>query len=107
MRLSGLLFGGLLGAAATLYISHKRPGAVVWASGALSEMCSSMAGKAMTKMIHGDWKREAAKAAPKPSDGTAAGSEAAKAQIEAILESDPSLQAEVSKIKAESSSLSH
>ena len=107
MRLSSLLFGGLIGAAATLYISRKKPGAVQWASSAVSDSLSSMSGKAMSKIINMDWKHGANEAmtnVPKPSDDTAETSAGAWGQIESIIESDPQVKTEVEKIKAESSS---
>ncbi|RIX53458.1 hypothetical protein D3P08_08430 [Paenibacillus nanensis] len=104
MRMSGIMLGGLLGAAATLYLSRKRPGAMAWASSAMSDIAS----KSVTKVMNGGWKKEAAAAlAPKHSEDTAAKSAAAWEQINAIVESDPSVKREVNKIKAESSSHSH
>ncbi|MDQ6418264.1 hypothetical protein RB620_02320 [Paenibacillus sp. LHD-117] len=108
MRISGLLFGGLLGAAATLYVSRKKPGAVVWASHAMSDVCASVAGKAFSMMRGGSqWKAEAMKSAPKSSDDTAAVSAAAWERIESFIQSDPSVKREVDKIKAESSAITH
>ncbi|MCA0754447.1 hypothetical protein KP806_05250 [Paenibacillus sp. N4] len=107
MKLSGFLMGGLLGMAATVYLSRKRPGAVSWAANAVTDMCSSVARKSMNKIISKDLKEEAAAFAPKPSDDTAGKSEAAWAQIETIVNSDPSVKKEAEKIKAESSSLAH
>ncbi|MBD2869625.1 hypothetical protein [Paenibacillus arenilitoris] len=107
MRLSGLLVGGLLGAAATVYLSKRRPGAVAWAGHALSDVSSRIARKSMSKIMNNNWKEEAVTMAPKHSDDTAAKSEAAWEQIEAIVESDPAVKREAEKIKAESSSISH
>lgn len=107
MKLSGLLFGGLLGAAATLYISRKRPGTVAWMTGAMSDMYSNVAKKTMTSLMNADWKKEAMEIAPKPTDDTAEKSAAAWEQIEAFVESDADLKREVNKIKAESSTLTH
>ncbi|MEK3881484.1 hypothetical protein [Paenibacillus sp. PL2-23] len=105
MKWTGLMVGGIVGAAATLYFSRKRPGAVAWAASAMSDM----AGKSMAKMLHASsgWKQEAAEQAPKQSDDTAVSSAAAWEQIEAFVENDPSVKREVDKIKAESSTLSH
>lgn len=104
MRMSGIMLGGIIGAAATLYLTRKRPGAIAWASSAMSDIAS----KSVTKVMNGDWKKEAAKAlAPKQSENTAAKSAAAWEQINAIVDSDPTLKREVNKIKAESSSVSH
>ncbi|WP_168119183.1 hypothetical protein [Paenibacillus sp. HB172176] len=107
MRLSSMLFGGLIGAAATLYISRKKPGAAMRASRAVSGALSSMSGKAMSKMINMDWKHganEAMSHVPKPTDDTAETSAGAWEQIEALIENDPEVKAEVDQIKAESSS---
>lgn len=108
MKLSGLLFGGIIGAAATIYVARKKPATVAWAAGAMSELCSNMTRKSVAKFMNAaNGKKEAVGLAPKPSDDTAGKSEAAWEQIEAILEKDPSLKREVNKIKAESSALSH
>lgn len=108
MKLSGLLFGGLVGAAATLYVSRKKPGAVAWASSAMSDMCASAAGKAFSMMAGGaKWKAEAMKSAPKPSADTAATSAAAWERIESFIQSDPAVKLEVDKIKADSAAISH
>ncbi|RJE90012.1 hypothetical protein D3P07_07285 [Paenibacillus sp. 1011MAR3C5] len=108
MKLSGLLFGGIIGAAATMYVAKKKPATVAWAAGAMSDMCSGIVRKSVAKMVNADWKKEAAAGlSPKPSDDTAGKSAAAWEQIEAIVETDPSLKREVNKIKAESSAMSH
>jgi hypothetical protein len=108
MKLSGFLMGSLLGAAATVYISRKRPGAVAWAAGALSEVCHTATSKTIAKIMSKDLGREAAATlSPKHSDDTAEKSAAAWGQIEAIVASDPELKRETDKIKAESSSVSH
>lgn len=108
MRLSGLLFGGLIGAAATLYVSRKKPGAVAWASSAMGDMFASAAGKAFSMMASGSrLKGEAMKSAPKPSADTAATSAAAWERIESFIQSDPGVKAEVDKIKAESHAIAH
>ncbi|REK77281.1 hypothetical protein [Paenibacillus paeoniae] len=107
MKLSGLLFGGIIGAAATMYVARKKPAAVAWAAGAMSEVCSGMARKTVAKFMNADWKKEGLGLSPKHSDDTAEKSAAAWEQIEAILESDPSLKREANKIKAESSVMSH
>ena len=99
MRMSGIMLGGLIGAAATLYLTRKRPGAVTWAASAMSDI----AGKSVSKVLNGELKKEAAKAlSPKRSENTAEQSAAAWAQINAIVESDPNLKREVSKIKSDS-----
>lgn len=107
MKLSGFVFGGLIGAAAALYVSRKRPGAAAWAASAVSDVCSNVARKSMSRWLNADWKKEAAELAPKPIDDTAEKSAAAWNQIEAFIDSDPKLKHEINKIKAESSSLSH
>lgn len=104
MRMSGIMLGGLIGAAATLYFTRKRPGAVAWATSAMSDIAS----KSVSKVMNGNWKQEAAKAlAPKHTENTAENSAAAWEQINAIVNSDPVVKREVNKIKAESSSVSH
>lgn len=107
MKLSGMLVGGLLGAAATMYVARKRPGAFAWASSAVSDACASIVGKTMDKVISANWKKEAAKAAPKYSDDNVKSSAAALEQIEAFVESDPAVKREVDRIKSESSSIAH
>lgn len=107
MKLSGFVVGGLLGAVATVFVSRRRPGAVAWAASAVSDVCSTVIGKSVSRMMNKDWKHEAASMAPKHSDDTAEKSEAAWGQIEAIVNNDPDLKREADKIKAESSSLTH
>ncbi|WP_138753470.1 hypothetical protein [Paenibacillus sinopodophylli] len=107
MKLSGFLVGGLIGAAATVYVSRKQPGAVAWAGHALSDLCSTAARKSMSKIMSKSIREEASAFSPKHSDDTAVKSEAAWEQIEAIVNSDPSLKKEAEKIKAESSALAH
>ncbi|GKU79572.1 hypothetical protein [Paenibacillus sp. L3-i20] len=107
MKLSGLLFGGLIGAAATIYISKKRPGVFAFASSAMTDLCSNLVNKSVTKMMRSDWKDEVTTVVPKSTDDTAKKSAVAWEQIELLLQSDPALKQEVDKIKAESSSLAH
>ncbi len=108
MKLSGFVVGSLLGAAATVYLSRKRPGAVAWAAGALSDVCHSATNRTIAKWMNKGIGREAAAMiSPKPSDDTAGKSEAAWGQIEAIVASDPELKKETDKIKAESSNVAH
>ncbi|MBH5317989.1 hypothetical protein I6N90_09245 [Paenibacillus sp. GSMTC-2017] len=107
MKLSGLLFGGLIGAAATIYLSKKRPGAIAFASSAMSDLGTILVNKSVTKFIQSDWKDEAVTNAPKSSDDTAKKSAQSWEQIELLLNSDPALKQEVEKIKAESSSITH
>lgn len=107
MKLSGFLVGGLIGAAATVYVSRKQPGAVSWAGHALSDLCSSVARKSISKIMSKSIKDETSMLSPKHSDDTAVKSEAAWGQIEAIVNSDPQLKKEAEKIKAESSALAH
>ena len=104
MKWTSIMVGGIIGAAATLYFSRKRPGAVAWAASAMSDV----AGKSMAKMFSAssDWKREAVAQAPKHSDDTAANSAAAWEQIEAFVENDPAVKREVNKIRAETSTIS-
>lgn len=105
MKWTGLMVGGIVGAAATLYFSRKRPGAVAWAASAMSDV----AGKSVAKMLSSSsgWKKAAAAQAPKHTDDTAVNSAAAWEQIEAFVESDPAVKQEVNKIRAESSNISH
>lgn len=107
MRLSGLLVGGIIGAAATMYVSRKRPGAMNWAASALSDVSKSVARKSVSKMMSKSIGNEASSRAPKHSDDTVVKSEAAWGQIEAIVNSDPDLKREADKIKAESSAVAH
>ncbi|OBZ17819.1 MULTISPECIES: hypothetical protein [Bacillales] len=107
MKLSGFLVGGLIGAAATVYVSRRRPGAVSWAANAVSDVCSSVARKSVSKIMSKSFKEEAANLSPKHADDTAVKSEAAWGQIEAIVNSDPALKRETDKIKAESSAVAH
>ncbi len=107
MKLSGFLFGGVLGAAATVYLAKKQPGAVSWAAHALSDVCSSVARKSVSRMMGNSIKEDVAAFAPKHTDDTAVKSDAAWGQIEAIVNSDPKLKREADKIKAESSAVAH
>ncbi|MGO4544244.1 hypothetical protein AB4Z29_05565 [Paenibacillus sp. 2TAB23] len=107
MKLSGFLVGGLIGAAATVYVSRKQPGAVAWAAHAVSDVCSSVARKSVSKIMSKSIREEASAFSPKHSDDTAVKSEAAWEQIETIVNSDPSLKREADKIKAESSAIAH
>ncbi|NIK77555.1 gas vesicle protein [Paenibacillus castaneae] len=107
MRLRGLLIGGIIGAAATVYLSRRKPGLVTWAANAASEVGSSVAKKSMSKIMSKSFTSKATALAPKHSDGTAEKSEAAWGQIESIVNSDPELKKEADKIKAESSAFAH
>jgi|GEM_PF-5740538 len=49
-RMSSMLVGGVLGAAATLYWYKKRPTAVAVAATVMTDMCSSVMGKTKAKM---------------------------------------------------------
>ena len=103
MKLRGFLVGGLIGAAATMFISRRQPGAMSWAANAITDVTRKSVSKMMSKSI----KEEAVNLAPKHSDDTAVKSEAAWGQIEAIMNSDPALKREADKIKAESSAHTH
>lgn len=107
MRLNGFLVGGLIGAAATVYIARRRPGAIAWAAGAMSDVSSNVIGKTVSRMMNNNQMNNAATITPKQSDGTAVKSEAAWEQIEAIVNSNPGVKREAEKIKAESSRLTH
>lgn len=107
MRLSAIVLGGIIGAAATLYVSRKRPGAVAWAANAMSNVCESVAQRSVSMLMNMDWKKEETKLSSKPKDEAAGASSAAWDQIEAFVKSDPELKREINQIKAESSSLSH
>lgn len=107
MKWSGFLVGGLLGAAATVYVSRKQPGAVSWAATAMSDVFSTATRKSVSKVMGNAVKDQAAALSPKHLGDTAAKSEAAWEQIEAIVNSDPQLKKEANKIKAESSSVRH
>lgn len=107
MKLSGFLVGGIMGAAAAMYIARKRPGAMSWAASAFSDVSKSVARKSVSKMMSNSKVDKASNFAPKHSDDTAVKSEAAWGQIEAIVNSDPDLKREADKIKAESSSPAH
>ncbi|HTG71527.1 MAG TPA: hypothetical protein VL921_19875 [Candidatus Udaeobacter sp.] len=103
MKLRGFLVGGLIGAAATMFISRRQPGAMSWAANAITDVTRKSVSRMMSKSI----KEEAVNLAPKHSDDTAVKSEAAWGQIEAIMNSDPALKREADKIKAESSAHTH
>jgi hypothetical protein len=107
MKLSGFIVGGLLGAAATVYVSRRRPGTFAWASSAISNAASNMMGKSVSKIMNNGLMHEAANVAPKHTDASAGRSEAAWEQIEAIVSSDPAIKKEADKIKAETSALAH
>lgn len=103
MKLRGFLVGGLIGAAATMFISRRQPGAMSWAANAITDVTR----KSVSKMMNKSVMEEAVNLAPKHSDDTAVKSEAAWGQIEAVINSDPALKREADKIKAESSAHTH
>lgn len=51
MKLSGFLIGGLVGAAAVTYMSKKRPGALAMAANAMSDICTSIRDKSVSKIM--------------------------------------------------------
>lgn len=101
MRLSGFIVGGLLGAAAAMYASRKRPGMTGWAVEAAGGMVSSaknkLVGKVMERKLN-QWGKEAVHEAPKPSAASAESSADAWRQIGALVESDPALKRETQAI---------
>lgn len=101
MRMSGFIVGGLLGMAAALYASRKRPGMAAWAVDATGEMMSSAKNKLIGRVMERkltSWTKEAADAAPKRSSASADNSAAAWQQIGALIESDPEVKRETEAI---------
>lgn len=107
MKLNGFLVGGLIGAAATVYISRRKPGAMSWAANAMSNAYSAVARKSVSGMMGKPSMDGAANLDPKHSENTAVRSEAAWEQIKAIVNSDPAIRHEADKIKAEASAHTH
>lgn len=101
MRMSGFIIGGVLGMAAALYASRKRPGMAAWAVDATGEMMSSARKKLIGRVMErkfSSWTKEAADAAPKRSAASAGNSAAAWQQIGALIESDPEVKRETEAI---------
>jgi|GEM_PF-432952 len=101
MRMSGFVIGGLLGMAAALYASRKRPGMAAWAVDATGEMMSSVRKKLIGRAVErklSSWSKEAADAAPKQSAASEGNSAAAWQQIGALIESDPEAKRETEAI---------
>ncbi|MBD3918767.1 hypothetical protein H8B09_08400 [Paenibacillus sp. PR3] len=116
MRMSGFIIGGLLGMAAALYASRKRPGMAAWAVDATGDLMSSARKRLMGRVMErklSSWTKEAADATPKRSAASAGNSAAAWQQIGALIESDPEVKRETEAIMkstasgSEGSSLTH
>ncbi|GFN30614.1 hypothetical protein [Paenibacillus xylaniclasticus] len=101
MRMSGFIIGGILGMAAALYASRKRPGMTAWAVDAAGDIMSStkkrLFGKVMERKLN-QWSKEAGQAVPKRQDASAGNSAEAWQQIGALVESDPELKRETEAI---------
>ncbi|GMK42742.1 hypothetical protein PCCS19_58020 [Paenibacillus sp. CCS19] len=101
MRMSGFIIGGLLGMAAAMYASRKRPGMAAWAVDATGDMMSAakrkLIGRAMEHKLS-SWTKEAADVTPKRSAASADNSAAAWQQIGALIESDPAVKRETEAI---------
>jgi len=101
MKMSGFIIGGLLGMAAAMYASRKRPGMTAWAVDAAGEVMSSarsrLFGKVMERKLN-HWSKEAAHEAPKPSAASVHNSAEAWQQIGALVEGDPELKRETEAI---------
>ncbi|MFC4777532.1 hypothetical protein ACFO9Q_12110 [Paenibacillus sp. GCM10023252] len=104
MKLSGFLLGGIVGAAAIVAVSRKRPGMVAWAGQAASELYSGIVNKSVRKMMTVKTASHVGAMTPKSTGGSDAKSGAGWGHIEAIINSDPKLKQEVGQIVAESSS---
>lgn len=96
----GFIIGGLVGAAAAMAFARKRPEATDRMTAALSKACSSLTGMAVSGWMNRTWNK-AANSVPKPSSDTTARSEENWGKIEAILNTDPALKKEVSRIQEE------
>ncbi|MHA7963629.1 hypothetical protein ACX93W_05730 [Paenibacillus sp. CAU 1782] len=109
MKWRGLIIGGLLGATATLYISRKRPGAVAWAAGAMSELCHAATGKMAGSMFRSKsgGSQQLAKSVKGDAGRNDKSSRETWMQMEQWIQSDPEVKREVEKIKAESSAAAH
>ncbi|MFD1955761.1 hypothetical protein ACFSL6_16725 [Paenibacillus thailandensis] len=99
---SGFIVGGLIGAAAAMVWARRRPAAAARLTEAVSGMGSRLAGWAVSGWVNRSWDK-AADAVPKPSSDTEANSKSNLNKIEAILNSDPALKQEVSRIREEAS----
>lgn len=105
--MSGFIIGGLLGMAAALYASRKRPGMAAWAVDATGEMMSSAKNKLIGRVVQRkfrSWTKEAADVTPKRSAASAGNSAAAWQQIGALIESDPEVKRETEAIMRSASS---
>ncbi|MNZ70539.1 hypothetical protein D3C78_888820 [compost metagenome] len=110
MRMSGFLVGGLVGAAAVMYFSKKRPGMMAWASHAITDMGSRSAGSRVASgmmNMKDSWKEQAKSATSKLTNQSTNNKQENWEQIEAIVNSDPEIKKEADKIKAETASVTH
>ena len=107
MKLSSILFGGLLGAAATLYVARKRPGATAWAASALSEACSAVGKKSLSMIVNQKLKAYSSQSSQSKHKTSSNHSPANWSQIESLINQDSELKAQASKIMAESSTHTH
>ncbi|QAY66188.1 hypothetical protein [Paenibacillus protaetiae] len=103
---SGFIVGGLVGAAAAMVFARKRPDAAARLSHAVTGIGSKLTGFAVSGMMNRSM-HEAAKQVPKPSSDTKAHSGEEWGKLEALIESDPSVKQEVSRIKEEAASGPH
>ena len=55
MRLSGFIIGGLVGAAATVYLSRMQPGKMKLAANMMSDVSSTLLGKSAVKAMTNEW----------------------------------------------------
>ncbi|MFF2482131.1 hypothetical protein [Paenibacillus sp. NPDC058071] len=107
MKLSGILLGGAVGAAAALIFARKRPGTAALAAAAMSNACSAI-GRRAIGMMADKWQAKAVSSiSPKRTDDTAEKSGKDWGLIESIVNSDPELKAEADRVMAESSSRTH
>lgn len=101
---NGFIVGGLVGAAAAMVLVRKRPETAARMSNAVSGMCSRVARWAVSGWVNHSWDKAAQKA-PKPSGNTAASSKADLASLETLINSDPAIKQEVSRIEKEATSV--
>lgn len=107
MKLSGFLFGGVVGMVAALYVARKRPGTAAMASNAISSACSTIGKRAASMMMNGKWQAKTATSVSRHSNAAGKGAKGDWAQIEGLINSDPKLKEQTNQILAESASRHH
>ncbi len=107
MNAKALMFGAVLGAAATMYAFRKRPDVMMAAGNAVCDMGTSIMNKSIKGMKRMNMKQGVSGKFPKPSDETVEKFAAGWEQAKGMMSKVPELKREVTKIITESSELSH